>query len=153
MDKMDNDDVVDCLNNLIETSKDGEYGFKTCAERATSGELKKMFTQRAQSCAKAATELQGLIAQHGGKAEDSGSMLGSMHRGWVSMRDAVAGTSDQAILDECERGEDSALGCYRKALKQDLPPAVRTVVEKQMAGVQANHDEVKRLRDGLKSRA
>ena len=76
-----------------------------------------------------------------------------MHRGWVSMRDAVAGTSDQAILDECERGEDSALGCYRKALKQDLPPAVRTVVEKQMAGVQANHDEVKRLRDGLKSRA
>lgn len=82
MDKMDNDDVVDCLNDLIETSKDGEYGFKTCAERATSGELKKMFTQRAQSCAKAATELQGLVAQHGGKAEDSGSMLGSMHRGW-----------------------------------------------------------------------
>ena len=153
MDKMDNDDVVDCLNELIETSKDGEYGFKTCAERATSGELKQMFSKRARSCVQAVTELQGLVAQHGGKAEDLGSMAGAMHRGWVSVRDAISGTSDQAVLDECERGEDSALGRYRKALKQDLPPAVRTVVEKQMAGVQANHDEVKRLRDGLKSRA
>ena len=153
MDKMDNDDVVDCLNDLIKTSKDGEYGFKTCAERATSGALKQMFTKRAQSCVQAVTELQGLVAQHGGQAEDSGSMAGAVHRGWVSLRDAVSGTSDHAVLDECERGEDSALGSYRKALKQDLPPAVRAVVEKQMAGVQANHDEVKRLRDGFKNRA
>ena len=153
MDKMDNDDVVDCLNNLIETSKDGEYGFRTCAERATSGELKSLFTKRAAGCAGAATELQRLVSQHGGKAEDSGSVAGTMHRGWVSVRDAVSGTSDQAILDECERGEDSALAQYRKALKQDLPDAVKQVVQKQMTGVQANHDEVKRLRDAMKSRA
>jgi uncharacterized protein (TIGR02284 family) len=149
---MDNSDVVDCLNDLIETSKDGEYGFRTCAERATSGELKQMFAKRAAGCAKAATELQALVRQHGGKAEDSGSAAGAIHRGWVSVRDAVSGTSDQAVLDECERGEDVALSRYRKALKQDLPPAVRQVVEKQMAGVQANHDEVKRLRDGFASR-
>ena len=35
---MDNSEVVDVLNDLIETSKDGEYGFTTCAERATSGQ-------------------------------------------------------------------------------------------------------------------
>ncbi|MEO6407340.1 MAG: PA2169 family four-helix-bundle protein [Burkholderiaceae bacterium] len=149
---MDNDDVVECLNDLIETSKDGEYGFRTCAERASSIELKQTFNRRASDCAGAARELQALVAKHGGKAEDSGTIAGTMHRGWVSVRDAVSGTSDQAILDECERGEDSALGSYRKALKQDLPDAVKQVVQKQMAGVQANHDEVKRLRDGMKAR-
>ena len=153
MDKMDNDDVIDCLNNLIETSKDGEYGFRTCAERATASELKALFTKRAASCASAATELQGLVRQHGGKAEQGGSVAGTMHRGWVSVRDAVSGISDQAILDECERGEDSALAQYRKALKQDLPDAVKQVVQKQMTGVQSNHDEVKRLRDAMKSHA
>ena len=29
---MDRDDVISTLNNLIETSKDGEEGFRSCAE-------------------------------------------------------------------------------------------------------------------------
>jgi hypothetical protein len=32
MAKMDNDDVIDTLNKLIETCKDGEFGFRACAE-------------------------------------------------------------------------------------------------------------------------
>ena len=149
---MDKDDVVDVLNDLIETSKDGEYGFKVSAERATDASLKQIFSRRSADCASGARELQALVAQHGGKAEDSGSAVGAMHRGWVSVRDAVSGSSDQGILDECERGEDGALARYRKALKQDLPPAVRGIVERQMAGVQANHDQVKSLRDQYKNK-
>lgn len=149
---MDKDAVIDVLNDLIETSKDGEYGFKVCAERATDASLKQTFLRRSADCASGARELQSLVSQHGGKAEDSGSAAGAVHRGWVSVRDAVSGSSDQGILDECERGEDVALARYRKALKQDdLPPAVRQVVERQMAGVQANHDQVKALRDKYKA--
>jgi uncharacterized protein (TIGR02284 family) len=151
---MDNSEVVDVLNDLIETSKDGEYGFTTCSERATSVELKQTFLRRAGDCARGARELQALVVQYGGKAEDSGTMAGAVHRGWVSVRDALSGTSDQAILDECERGEDVALSRYRKALKQEgLPATVRQVVERQMAGVQANHDQIKALRDALRARS
>ena len=150
---MDNSEVVDVLNDLIETSKDGEYGFTTSAERATSVELKQTFLRRASDCARAAGELQALVVEYGGKAEDSGTVAGAVHRGWVSVRDALSGTTDQAILDECERGEDVALSRYRKARRREqLPPAVRQVVERQMAGVQANHDQIKALRDGLRAR-
>jgi uncharacterized protein (TIGR02284 family) len=151
---MDNTEVVDVLNDLIETSKDGEYGFTTCAERATSVELKQIFLRRASDCASGARDLQALVVQYGGKAEDSGTVAGAVHRGWVSVRDALSGTSDQAILDECERGEDVALSRYRKAMKQaELPAMVRQVVERQMAGVQVNHDQIKALRDGLRARS
>jgi uncharacterized protein (TIGR02284 family) len=150
---MDNSEVVDVLNDLVETSKDGEYGFATCAERATSVELKQIFLRRASDCARAASELQAIVVEYGGKAEDSGTMAGAVHRGWVSVRDALSGTSDQAILDECERGEDVALSRYRKAMKrEELPATVRQVVERQMAGAQANHDQIKALRDGLRAR-
>jgi len=149
---MDNREVVEVLNDLIETSKDGEYGFTTCAEHATSVELKQTFLRRVSDCARAVSELQALVMEYGGKAEDSGSVAGAVHRGWVSVRDALSGTSDQAILDECERGEDVALSRYRKAMKrEELPAAVRQVVERQMAGVQANHDQIKALRDGLRA--
>ncbi len=33
---MDNKEVVSTLNDLIETCKDGEYGFRECAEHAKS---------------------------------------------------------------------------------------------------------------------
>ena len=39
-DAMSNDDVVDELNDLIETCKDGEYGFRTCAEHVKSTQLR-----------------------------------------------------------------------------------------------------------------
>lgn len=40
---------------------------------------------------------------------------------------------------------------YRKALKQDLPLAIKSVVERQAQGAQRNHDQVKALRDALKA--
>jgi uncharacterized protein (TIGR02284 family) len=150
---MDNSEVISVLNQLIETSKDGEYGFTTCAERATSVDLKKTFSRRAADCATGARELQALVVQQGGKAEDGGTMAGAVRRGWVTVKDVLSGHKDQAVLDECERAEDVALGHYRKALKQELPSAVREVVERQMVGVQSNHDQIKALRDELRARS
>ena len=151
---MQNSDVVKAINEVIETCKDGEYGFRTCAANATSTALRQVFEQRAHDCAKGAAELQALVGQYGGKAEDGGSVLGALHRGWVKVVDTVTGTSDKAILDECERGEDAALARYRAALKEaDLPADVRAVLAHQQEGVQRNHDQVKALRDGYAAKA
>ncbi|MDB5938226.1 MAG: hypothetical protein JWP77_590 [Polaromonas sp.] len=147
-----NDDVISTLNDLLETCRDGEYGFSTSAEHTQTADLKSLLTRHAQECRTAGQELQALIRQMGGEADDGGSVTGALHRGWVSVRGVLSGHSDQSMLDECERGEDAAVASYRKALKQDLPPAIRTVVEKQAQGAQKNHDEIKALRDSLKGR-
>jgi len=148
----DSDDVISTLNDLLESCRDGEYGFNTSAEHTTTADLKTLLTRHAQECRNAGQELQALIRQLGGEADDGGSMTGALHRGWVSVRGALSGHSDQAMLDECERGEDSAVASYRKALNQDLPAAIRSVVEKQAQGTQKNHDEIKALRDSYKGR-
>jgi uncharacterized protein (TIGR02284 family) len=140
---MSHDDIVDTLNDLIETSKDGEFGFAACAKHVSSTELQDLFGRRA-----AAAELQTMVVDYGGKPETDGTATGALHRGWVAVRGSLAGYSDQAMLDECERGEDAALARYRAALREEnLPEAVRAVVARQQLGVQANHDQIKRLRD------
>lgn len=144
---MEKDDVVDTLNKLIETCKDGEYGFTASAEHVRSVNLRQIFAARALDCREAALELQQLVRQYGGEAEDEGSVTGAMHRGWVAVRGTLAGYTDLAMLEECERGEDAALARYRKALQQDLPGDVRAVVQRQMSGVQRNHDQIRQLRD------
>ena len=148
---MDNSDVVDVLNDLIEVSKDGEYGFTQCAEQAKSPDVKSTLSARARDCASGAAELQRLVASYGGKPDDSGSAVGALHRGWVSVRSALTSKDDLAVLQEAERGEDSALKKYREAAAKTLPADVHAVVQKQLKGVQANHDQIKALRDRVKA--
>jgi uncharacterized protein (TIGR02284 family) len=145
---MSHDDITDTLNDLIETCKDGELGFTACAKHVASPDLVQLFTARAAQCQAAASELQTMVSDYGGKPETDGTTTGALHRGWVAVRGSLAGYSDEAMLEECERGEDAALASYRAALRKDgLPEAVRAVVARQQLGAQANHDQIKRLRD------
>jgi uncharacterized protein (TIGR02284 family) len=148
-----NDEAVDTLNDVIETCHDGEYGFKACAEHASAIELKTLFRQRAEQCSDAAAELRGHVLRLGGEPETRGSASGAMHRGWVAVRGTLSGYSDQAVLDECERGEDAAVARYRKALKTGLPSDLRVVLERQLEGAQTSHGQIKTLRDQQRARA
>ena len=80
-------------------------------------------------------------------AEEGGSVGGAVHRGWVNLKSAVAGRTDVAILEECERGEDVAKARYGKALEATLPEDIRRVVKRQYDGVISNHDQIRDLRD------
>jgi len=140
-------DNTSMLNDLIETSKDGENGFRSAAEDAKSAELKATFLRRAEDCAKGASELQQLVSRMGGNPEQEGSVAGAMHRGWMDLKAKVTHRDDLAILEECERGEDVAKAKYRKALDASLPDDVRAVVQRQYDGVVSNHDAVRDLRD------
>jgi uncharacterized protein (TIGR02284 family) len=144
---MDKNDVISVLNDLIETSKDGEKGFLACAEGVKMTALKMMFEEAARRCAHGATELAAKVRALGGDPERGGSATGALHRGWVNVKSTVTGMDEAAILAECERGEDAAKRSYEAALKKDLPMDVRTIVERQYNGVKQNHDRVRELRN------
>jgi uncharacterized protein (TIGR02284 family) len=135
------------LNDLLESSRDGEYGFTACAEHADSAQLKSVFQRHARECAAAAVELEHEVRRLGGEPASGGTVAGALHRGWVSVKSALSVHDDKAVLQECERGEDAAVARYRKALKASLPLDVRALVERQSQGAQRNHDEVRGLRD------
>jgi len=146
-------EVIDVLNDLIETSKDGKEGFKQCADNVERSDLKTLMMDRAMECEEAASELQTIVQRLGGKPEDSASMTGSLHRRWVDLKATLTGESAQAVLEECERGEDVAKKIYEDALEnQGMPHDVRAVVERQYQGVLRNHDQVKALRDAERAR-
>lgn len=147
----DTADVVDVLKDLVKCCKDGEYGFRTCAEQARREDLKQLFLQRADNCRAAGQELNQLVRECGGTPEEGGSAMGAMHRGWVAVKATLSTYDDKAVLEECERGEDNAKVRYRKALDKPLPPHIRQVVERQMEGVLRNHDHVKMLRDQFRA--
>lgn len=147
---MDTKDTISVLNDLIETSKDGEKGFTKCANDLHTTDLKSVMAKRSQDCSAAAAELQQLVISLGGEPENDTSLGGDLHRRWIGFKELVTGTDDKAILNECERGEDVAKKNYREALDKDLPANIRMIVEKQYQGVLRNHDQVKALRNAAR---
>jgi uncharacterized protein (TIGR02284 family) len=139
-------EVIATLNELLENARDGELGFREAAEYAQSPSLVALFVRRAQACGECATELQGQIEQLGGQVDQSGSVSGKALRAWIHIRGLFGGASDETMLTECERGEDATLARYRKALKQNLPPEIHAMVQRQFEGAQRNHDMIKSLR-------
>ena len=147
----DADDVIETLNDVLESCRDGEYGFRECAEHVKAQDIKTLLSRHADECRTAGLELVTHIRRLGGEPDEGGSVSGAMHRGWVSVRGSLSGYTDLAMLDECERGEDAAMARYRNALKEDLPSDIRAVVERQAQGAQRNHDQVKALRNALRA--
>ena len=144
---IDNDNVISTLNNLIETCKDGQEGFKQSAEGVQNSELKKVFYEYGQQRAQFTGELQSLVREFGGDPETSGSTTGAIHRGWINLKSAITGQDDAAILNEAERGEDVAKNAYKEALEESLPANVLQTVQQQYTQVQAAHDNIRALRD------
>lgn len=149
---VDTDEALSVLDDLLENARDGEYGFRACAEEVNDPTLKQTFQNRSAECAEAAAQLASVIRALGGEVDDSGTVSGALHRGWVQVKGALGADSAVSMLEECERGEDAAVARYRRALKAELPVPARAVVERQAAGAQRNHDQIKALRDQYKSK-
>lgn len=144
---MADDNTISTLNNLIETNKDGQEGFKQAAEGVTRSDVKSLFYELGQQRAKFAGELQGLVRELGGDPETTSSTVGALHRSWINIKSLVTGKDEAAILNEAERGEDSAKKAYKDALAENLPANVVTIVQKQADEVTKAHDKVRDLRD------
>lgn len=139
------------IDSLIETLKDGQQGFKEAAESVKNPELKSLFHDYAQQRSRFLAELRSKAQSPDDREPDvSGSAAGALHRGWINLKSAVSKGDDHAILAECERGEDSAVEQYQKALNDGLSAPVREIVSRQYSEIKATHDRIRDLRDATK---
>ena len=147
---MTRNDTAALLNELIETSHDGEKGYAKAAKEMSDPKLKAILVEGAMRCREGARELEERVRALGLEPATGGSVAGAIHRGWLDVKAAVSSREPRAILEECERGEDYAKARYAQVLKDDdLDPSLREVVQRQYAGVLQNHNRVKELRDAM----
>ena len=149
----DTEHAVDVLNQLLETSRDGEKGFTDAAKHVDSPELRSTLQGFATQRAGFVTELTQLIQSLGGDPHASGHLAGALHRGWMNLKEAVSTRDTKAILEECERGEDYAKKTFSEALNEPLPETIRAVVQRMSSEVKMVHDRVRDLRDRARSAA
>ncbi|MEO3936366.1 PA2169 family four-helix-bundle protein [Dermatophilaceae bacterium Soc4.6] len=135
--------------DLVETLKDGQKGYAASAEKLADSErpewaetMRRFEQQRAAF----AQEIVGLGHAYGDDVDESGSAVAAVHRGWLSLKDALTGDKPSGVLDAAVSGDNHTVSEYEKALKEDdLSDGFRTVIQRQHGEVVAARDEVKAL--------
>lgn len=138
-------ELIDCLNELIQTCLDAENGYQSAADRVKDPELKELFEKRSIQRAQFASELKSEVRHFGGTPLQSGSAPAALHRGLSSIRAKVKDVGDDAIIAECERLEDEAIETYQRVLKQNLTPNVIPVVKHQFAELKRSQEHMREL--------
>lgn len=128
---MENDKVVSLLNELITKNYDAEAGYKEAAEKIEHTSLKGYLENQAKNRYDFGHEIKALIAKYGGEVNKGTSVTADLHRAWISIRDAFA-SGDDAIYNECIRGEEAFSEEYGEILTNEVLPAdVRELVRTQ----------------------
>ena len=138
-------DSASTLNELVQTCKDGENGFRAAAESVPDSNLRHLLESYAQQRAEFAAELQQELRRLAENPADSGHAAAALHRTWMDIKAGLTSRDEAAIIAECERGEDVAVQAYRKALDSDLPADLRVIVERQFVEVKDAHDHLRSL--------
>ncbi len=112
-----NNKIIEDLKELVAIANDGKEGYTTSAEDTESPLLKQFFIKLAMQRAGFATELKEHIATHGGDSDnESGGILGILHRTWIDIKQALSGKEDKAILVAIKTGEEAALEKYDEVI-------------------------------------
>lgn len=142
--------VNQVLEDLIETVEDGKKGFREAADHLDEErpDIARRMREFADERERFSAELREIAAAEGLEIVEDGSIAGAVHRGWISIKDALSSNDTHAVLAAAETGEDHAVEEFEAALGEELPAGVREIVARQAAAVRDAHDAVKALRDG-----
>jgi uncharacterized protein (TIGR02284 family) len=136
--------------DLIQTLEDGKDGFAKAAEKLADGEsaaVATTFRELSEQRARMSAELDILAQRYGDDIDESGSVAAAVHRGWMTLRDAITGSDPHGVIAVAEQGEDHAVREFEKALEADISTELQAVVVRQLDEIKAAHDTVKALRD------
>ena len=140
-------DDIHTLNSLIASVFDSADGYRTAAQNAANRHHAAMFSELASARLGLAASLQDEVSALGGNPEDEGTALAAAHRGFLRLRDAVTGGSDESVLAEVDRGETYLREKFDAALAADgLSETVRTTISTAAQRVHRDHDRIEELR-------
>lgn len=150
-----NDKLVEVLNDLIQINNDRVNGYERAADETKDKDvdLQAVFTKMADDSREYAAKLSQEVSKLGGTPETGTTGSGKLYRVWMDVKAIFTGKDRQAILENCEFGEDAAQKAYREALASDaeIDADTRQLITDQQAALKTAHDLIKKYRDAHKA--
>lgn len=127
------------LNKLLEKNYDAEKGYLNAAESVENPKLKIFFKKKSTQRGLFAKDLRMEILSYGQIPEENGSLKGTIHRNWMSLKSLFSTNDEEAIIEEALRGEKASIEEYASILSQDdaFAPSTKKLLENQKQQIQS----------------
>lgn len=137
------ENLLQLLNGLIESSRNGHDGYMEVANGINSAAYKTMFAEYALQRRRFAAQLANAVTELGGDPDEDG-----MADAWKDIRGVVMGGDHGAIFAAIERAEDSTVNAYEKAMEYEgMPSHIHAIVDEQCTHIIHAYDRIHALRD------
>ncbi|MDB4265158.1 PA2169 family four-helix-bundle protein [bacterium] len=138
------------LNELLTRAYDAEKGYELAAESAENPALKDFFHESCLQRNKFGHTLKGFIADLDVEPDKGSSIEGKIHQAFMKIKAALVDQDDLALVEECRRGEETAMLDYKAALENpNLRTDARAALEKQGADVLHQLDALESIEAAL----
>eukprot|EP01013_Petalomonas_cantuscygni_P017855 TRINITY_DN35127_c0_g1_i1.p1 TRINITY_DN35127_c0_g1~~TRINITY_DN35127_c0_g1_i1.p1 ORF type:complete len:151 (-),score=8.31 TRINITY_DN35127_c0_g1_i1:307-759(-) len=142
------DKLEDRLAGILEKNIDAQKGYRKAAENAENIYLKDYFRKKSAERLEFNMELEGALRSAYGELDVNGSLTGAMHRVWMEVKDWFKSDSDEAMLEECIRGDKAAVEEYSEILEDTmLPGKISFLISNQLVKMRSDLNKIKSLED------
>lgn len=142
------DERVDRLQDLLKKNYDAEAGYKKAMQSVESDNLVTFLKRRAAQRGQFTNELNQEILNLNAIPVDSGSTAAGLHRAWMDVKKFITTRDNEAILEECIRGEKASIKEYEKTLaEQSFLPRTKGLLTRQLNDIRSSLKEVEELEE------
>lgn len=120
--------LTDLLNSLIHINNDRAEGYEKAISQLRGGHpsLSSLFGEMSDESRDNASILKNKVQDLKGEAETGTSFSGKIHRVLMDVKWTFTGTSKDAVLSSCIKGDSVAVKAYEEALASDTEMGAAT---------------------------
>jgi uncharacterized protein (TIGR02284 family) len=129
-----NKDLEDTLDRLISVTVDSEHRYRHAYLDVSRERVGRFFAAKAEERKRMADELEAERERLGIHKREHGTIGGVLKRIEMEINVQMS-MGDTGVVDWCRKEAEEVEEEYQKALAQNLPAQLRTIVERQLAEI------------------
>ncbi|MEH6704660.1 MAG: PA2169 family four-helix-bundle protein [Galbibacter orientalis] len=142
--------IAESLNSILVKNIDAQNGFQRAIDHTENELLKAYFKSLAQGRKTFIEELKDELTYYGESYEFSGTISEDIHLGWVDFKLLFTSNTDEAMLKEAIRGEETSLQEYKNILKSEkFPERTETLLQNQLDRIQTNLVQTQEIKNSI----
>ena len=148
MNPITNEEMADTLNGLVKINNDRMTGYQQVATEIDDTSLRVVFENMVNESVNFAENLGAYVRDFGGTPVTGGTLAGTIHQGWINVKDALVGNNREAMLESCEFGDKAAIEAYETALATDAitqNSELKTVLNGQKSSITQSLQVIKSI--------
>lgn len=141
------------LNDLIQVLNDGVKFYDDAATTTKNQSYKNVFQRIADGKRGIVSALKTQVAIRGDEPSSNGTFAGSVRQAYTDIAAKLSSTPDTKYVEQLEQSEDRILHAFEDALGGSETQAVRQLAQNHLPELRRMHDQMRDLKQQLKSAA